>query len=86
MILREVNFNVTRMDDGVRVSFPVMKAAGELISVEEIPDGWQEGIDYKSSWTPEERRSVQEAEHAEYLKEFQPEPLEPAVQAGWRNR
>jgi hypothetical protein len=51
MILREVNFNVTRMDDdGVRTNYPVMRSAGELISVEEIPEGWVEGEDYKSSW------------------------------------
>jgi hypothetical protein len=87
LILREANFTTTRVDhDGVRVSFPVMRAAGELISREEIPDGWKEGEDYKSNWTPEERAEVQAKENEAYLKQFQPEPLEPAVQAGWRNR
>jgi hypothetical protein len=80
MVLREVNFNTTRVDpEGVKVRFPVMRAAGELISREEIPDGWQEGQDYTSSWTPETRRELQEKDNESYLKQFQPEPLETAV-------
>jgi hypothetical protein len=63
----------------VKVTFPVMRAAGELISREEIPDGWKEGQDYKSNWTPEERRELQEKENAAFLKQFQPEPLESHV-------
>jgi hypothetical protein len=42
----------------------------------EIPDGWQEGKEYKSSWTPEERRELQEKENEAYLRQFQSEPIE----------
>jgi len=80
MVLREVNFNVTRVDpEGVKVRYPVMRAAGELITREEIPDGWKEGEDYKSNWTPEERRELQEKDNENYLKQFQSEPLESYV-------
>jgi hypothetical protein len=57
----------------------MMLAAGELVERGEIPDGWKDGQDYKSSWTPEERRELQEKENAAFLKQFQPEPLETAV-------
>jgi hypothetical protein len=80
MLLRELNFTTTRVDhEGVRVSLPMMLAAGELVERGEIPDGWKDGQDYKSSWTPEERRELQEKENAAFLKQFQPEPLETAV-------
>jgi hypothetical protein len=80
MALRELHFTRQHLDqDGVPVSLPMMVAAGELIEKEKIPDGWQEGRDFKSSWTPEERRELQEKEHESCLKQFQPEPLETAV-------
>jgi hypothetical protein len=76
MVLRELNFTTTRVNhEGVKVSFPVMLAAGELIPSEEIPDSWQENKDYKFGWTLEERRELQEKESEAYLKQFQPEPL-----------
>jgi hypothetical protein len=56
-----------------------MLAAGELISIDEIPDGCKEGQDCTLAWTPEERRELQEKENAAYLKQFQPEPLESYV-------
>jgi hypothetical protein len=72
MVLREVNFTTTHLDsEGVKVRFPVMKAAGELITREQIPDGWKEGEDYKSNWTPEERRELQEKDNESFLKQFQ---------------
>jgi hypothetical protein len=79
MVLREVNFTRTQVDpDGIPVSFPVMRAAGEIIDLASIPADWKEGIDFKSSWTPEERRELQEADNAAFLKQLQPEPLETA--------
>ena len=72
MLLREMNFTTSHVDDeGFNVSRPAMLGAGELIPAEEIPAGWVEGKDFKFGWTPDERRSLQEQESAEYLKQFQ---------------
>jgi hypothetical protein len=86
MLLRELNFTTTRVNpEGVRVSFPVMLAAGELVPSKEIPAEWQEGREYQSNWTPEERKELQEKENAAFLKQFQPEPLESYEIAGYRS-
>jgi hypothetical protein len=85
MLLRHLNSTTTRLsDDGVATNFPEWRSAGEVVPKEKIPGDWREGEDYLSSWTPEQRREVQEKANEAYLKQFQPEPV--AVPTGWRNR
>jgi hypothetical protein len=87
MLLRDLNSTTTRLsDDGVATNFPEWRSVGEVVPKEKIPGDWREGEDYLSSWTPEQRREVQEKANAEYLAQFQREPESVPTGAPWRNR
>ena len=72
MALKELHYNTRYTDgEGFDVRRPVMLGAGELIDANQIQPEWKEGTDFKYGWSLEERRSIQEREDEEYIKEFE---------------
>jgi hypothetical protein len=50
---------------GQWVGYPITLAAGELITLEEAQhQGWVEGADFKSDWSPEDQYKVRQEQEA----------------------
>jgi hypothetical protein len=62
---------------GTNLSFPVTLAAAELVDLEDIPerqrDMLQEGDDYITNWTEEQRQQLRWEQTEKELKYFQPD-------------
>ena len=83
LVLRDLSFQSIAKpgSDGVRVSYPTLVASGELLDLSKVPPSHRrsltEGSDYKTKWTLEEQKQLQNAEQAAYLKQFETETVIP---------
>jgi hypothetical protein len=78
MMLINVTYTMEQIDPLTKgmVAYPCSLAIGEVCALEEIPErqrqDWQDGVEYKSDWTEQERQQLRAEEDARYLAQFQP--------------
>jgi hypothetical protein len=81
LLLRDLNFSSVAKpgSDGVPVSYPIRAAAGDTFDLTKLPESTRkslkEGEDFKTKWSNEDRRELQARLHADYVRQFETEPV-----------